>query len=112
MQASNGYISAKTRYLKHIVLSEGAKAQKLDKRIFEYAMQLNNAKASECIMIDDSYEADIVGARNAGIDQVWYNPKKGIFKTFQLNGYNRFIFESHSHIIDIKKAYSLLSRLF
>jgi putative hydrolase of the HAD superfamily len=37
-------------------------------------MQLNNATASECLMIGDSYEADIVGARNAGIDQVFYNP--------------------------------------
>ena len=39
-------------------------------------MQLNNATASECLMIGDSYEADIVGARNAGIDQVWFNPHR------------------------------------
>ena len=89
MQASNGYISAKTRYLKHIVLSETAKALKPDKRIFEYAMQLNNAKASECIMIGDSYDADIVGTRNAGIDQVYYNPHaKVILKdtTYTIDG--------------------------
>jgi putative hydrolase of the HAD superfamily len=60
-------------YFEHIVLSEAAGALKPDKRIFEYAMQLNNCHSSkECIMIGDSYEADIVGAQNAGIDQVYY----------------------------------------
>ena len=62
------------QYFAHVVLSEAAYALKPDKRIFEYALQLNNAMASETIMIGDSYESDIVGARNAGIDQVYYNP--------------------------------------
>jgi putative hydrolase of the HAD superfamily len=26
-------------------------------------------------MIGDSYEADMVGAQNAGIDQIYFNPK-------------------------------------
>jgi len=82
---SNGFIEVQYKklrssnlehYFTHIVLSEGAKALKPDKRIYEYAMQLNNATASECLMIGDSYEADIVGARNAGIDQVWFNPHR------------------------------------
>lgn len=62
-------------YFSHIVLSEEAKALKPDKRIFEYALKLNNATAGETIMIGDSYEADIIGAQNAGIDQVYFNPK-------------------------------------
>jgi len=57
-----------------VVLSEAAYALKPDKRIFEYALQLNNAMASETIMIGDSYESDIVGAQNAGIDQIYYHP--------------------------------------
>jgi putative hydrolase of the HAD superfamily len=60
-------------YFSHMVLSEAAGALKPDKRIFEYAMQLNGCNnPKECIMIGDSYEADIVGAQNAGIDQVYY----------------------------------------
>lgn len=79
---SNGFIEVQYRKLKscqleqyfsHVVLSEGAKALKPDKRIFEYAMELNKATAPECIMIGDSYEADIIGAQNAGIDQVYFN---------------------------------------
>jgi len=56
------------------VLSEAAEALKPDKRIFNYALQLNGALASQTIMIGDSYEADIRGAKNAGIDQIYFNP--------------------------------------
>jgi len=81
---SNGFIEVQYKklrsanlehYFTHVVLSEAAKALKPDKRIFEYALQLNNATAAETIMIGDSYEVDICGARNAGIDQVYLSPK-------------------------------------
>jgi putative hydrolase of the HAD superfamily len=77
---SNGFVEVQYKklrssniehYFSHIVLSEAAGALKPDKRIFEYALELNNAIASETVMIGDSYTADIVGARNAGIDQVF-----------------------------------------
>ncbi len=59
-------------FFMHIVLSEAAGALKPDKKIFEYALQLNNAIASDTIMIGDSYVADIEGANNAGIDQIYF----------------------------------------
>ncbi len=59
-------------YFSHIVLSESAQALKPDKQIFDYALKLNNALSSEAIMIGDSYEADIKGAQNAMIDQVYF----------------------------------------
>jgi len=77
---SNGFVEVQYKklrstnlehYFVHTVLSEAAGALKPDKRIFEYALRLNAAKATETIMIGDSYEADITGARNAGIDQVF-----------------------------------------
>ncbi len=78
---SNGFVEVQYKklhsskleqYFAHVVLSESAGALKPDKRIFEYALELNNAKASETIMIGDSYEADIAGAQNAGIDQIYF----------------------------------------
>ncbi len=78
---SNGFVEVQYRkmhssgiehYFNHIVLSEAAGALKPDKRIFEYALELNGAKPSEAIMIGDSYAADIVGAINTGIDSVYY----------------------------------------
>jgi len=80
---SNGFVEVQYKklqssgiapYFAHIVLSEAAKALKPDKRIFEYAMQLNGVTAPECIMIGDSYEADIRGAQNARIDQIYFQP--------------------------------------
>lgn len=79
---SNGFIEVQYKklhnsqlehYFAHVVLSEAARALKPHKRIFEYALQLNNAKAAETIMIGDSFEADIKGAQNAGIDQIYLN---------------------------------------
>jgi len=81
---SNGFVEVQYKklrsanlehYFTHVVLSEAAKALKPDKRIFEYALQLNNAIAAETIMIGDSYEADIRGAQNAGIDQIYFNTR-------------------------------------
>ena len=87
---SNGFVEVQYKKLKschiehyfsHVVLSEAAQALKPDKRIFEYALQLNSAAASETIMIGDSYEADIKGAQNAGIDQIYFNPRLDISNT-------------------------------
>lgn len=78
---SNGFTETQYRklrsshiehYFTHIVLSESAKALKPDKQIFDYALSLNNAMATEAIMIGDSYAADIKGAMNAGIDQIYF----------------------------------------
>jgi putative hydrolase of the HAD superfamily len=83
---SNGFVEVQYKklhschieqYFANVVLSEAAKALKPDKRIFEYALRLNRAKATEAIMIGDSYEADIAGAQNAGIDQIYFNPRSG-----------------------------------
>ncbi|MDD4993639.1 MAG: YjjG family noncanonical pyrimidine nucleotidase [Paludibacter sp.] len=96
---SNGFVEVQYRklratnlehYFSHVVLSEAAGALKPDKRIFEYALSLNNATAAETIMIGDSYEADIIGAQNAGIDQIFldlgHSKDKEIKTTFQING--------------------------
>jgi len=81
---SNGFVDVQYKkmrssnlehYFDHVVLSEAAKALKPNKRIFEYALQLNNADAPEAIMIGDSFEADIRGAQNAQIDQIFLNLK-------------------------------------
>jgi putative hydrolase of the HAD superfamily len=80
---SNGFVEVQYKklratnledYFEHIVLSESAKALKPDKKIFEYALELNRINASEAIMIGDSFDADIQGAKNAGIDQIYYYP--------------------------------------
>jgi YjjG family noncanonical pyrimidine nucleotidase len=64
-----------SKYFRKIFISEEIGAQKPKKEIFEHAIKSMNATKSSSLMIGDSWEADIVGAMNFGIDQVYYNPK-------------------------------------
>ena len=55
----------------HVVLSEEVGCQKPNPHIFEEALRMNGLKAEEVVMIGDSWNSDIQGAINAGIDQIW-----------------------------------------
>ena len=60
-------------YFKEVITSECSNSIKPNKEIFEYAFQKTNADPSTSIMIGDTVEVDILGAMNAGIDQVLVN---------------------------------------
>jgi putative hydrolase of the HAD superfamily len=62
-------------FFEHIIISEEVGTQKPDKQIFEIAMQRANTTPDACIMIGDNFNTDIAGAKNAGIDQIYFNPK-------------------------------------
>lgn len=63
-------------YIDAIVLSEEVGINKPDARIFAHALELCNASPERSVMIGDSWGADIVGASNAGIPSIWYNPHR------------------------------------
>jgi putative hydrolase of the HAD superfamily len=56
-----------------VITSEGSNSLKPKKEIFDYALQKAKALPHHSIMIGDSIEVDIIGAMNAGIDQVYMN---------------------------------------
>lgn len=56
--------------------SESAGAKKPDSRIFEFALKNANAKVETSLMIGDTYEADIIGARNMGMHTILFNYHK------------------------------------
>ena len=60
-------------FFKEVITSEGSGSLKPNKEIFEFALLKCSAKADASIMIGDSIEVDILGAMNAGIDQVFVN---------------------------------------
>jgi putative hydrolase of the HAD superfamily len=60
-------------YFKHVINSERCGFLKPDRRIFEYTLSAIQATQQECMMIGDDLEADILGARNAGIDHIYLN---------------------------------------
>lgn len=68
--------SGLTSFFDKIILSEDAEANKPSKDIFDYALSITNANREDVLMIGDSWEADIVGAHQSNIHQVWYNPHR------------------------------------
>lgn len=63
-------------HFRDVITSERAGYKKPDKRMFDYAIQLSGAACSEVLMVGDSLEMDVGGARSCGIDQVYFNPAK------------------------------------
>ena len=64
-----------SKYIAKIFTSDRIGFAKPDKRMYEYAVTSINARKADCLMIGDDIKNDIVGAQNANIDQVFYNPE-------------------------------------
>ena len=63
------------RYIKDYFISETAGAAKPDKQYFDYVLaRIPGASPENCIVIGDSLSSDMLGAKNAGMDSIWYNP--------------------------------------
>ncbi len=58
-------------YFEKVILSEDAHANKPSKEIFDFALKNTNSRRKETMMIGDSWDADIVGAKNSRIDQIF-----------------------------------------
>jgi putative hydrolase of the HAD superfamily len=65
------------KYFKEVITSEGSNSLKPHREIFEYAFRKTGAAPEESIMIGDTVDVDILGAINAGIDQVHVNHLSG-----------------------------------
>jgi putative hydrolase of the HAD superfamily len=61
------------KFFKEVITSEGSNSLKPNKEIFDYAFEKTGARPQESIMLGDNIEVDILGAMNAGIDQVFIN---------------------------------------
>ncbi|MBS1948370.1 MAG: YjjG family noncanonical pyrimidine nucleotidase [Bacteroidetes bacterium] len=61
------------KYFMEVVTSESSNSLKPHKEIFDFALARTGALKDESIMIGDSIDVDIIGALNAGIDQVYVN---------------------------------------
>jgi putative hydrolase of the HAD superfamily len=67
-------------YFKSVVTSDSAGYKKPMASIFKYAIDKANAYMHESIMIGDNLQTDILGARNFGMDQIFFNPGKRTYK--------------------------------
>jgi putative hydrolase of the HAD superfamily len=59
-----------------IVLSEEIGIRKPDPRIFRHAAGLLGVPPEKCLYIGDSFCADVIGARSAGMQACWYRQGK------------------------------------
>lgn len=65
-----------TPFFDQIFISEDVGYDKPDQRFFAPIFQAYPALTrANSLMIGDSLRSDILGARNAGLDNVWYNPR-------------------------------------
>ena len=75
-------------YFDAVITSEKSNSMKPHKGIFDYALDVTGSKSHECIMIGDALAIDVLGAYNAGWDQVFFNPNKETHNehpTFEIN---------------------------
>lgn len=75
VQATKMEKSGLSQYFLHVITSEGARAKKPHGKIFDYAMKQTGANVASSIMIGDNLSTDIKGARDYGLDQIFYNPE-------------------------------------
>jgi putative hydrolase of the HAD superfamily len=63
--------SGLTSFFVHNINSEDVGVRKPNPKIFQYAFELAGTSAEESLMIGDDWDADILGARGVGMDQVF-----------------------------------------
>lgn len=62
-----------TRYVDALIVSGDVGISKPEPGIFRIALERLGVSASEAVMLGDSWPADVVGARRAGIRAIWFN---------------------------------------
>ena len=81
-------------FFKNVITSEKAGVKKPDQRIFQFALDKSNALKEESIMIGDDLFADILGAKNFGMQQVYFNPEKNEHDeviTYEITSLNQLV---------------------
>lgn len=82
---TNGFVEAQTvkllnsgihSYFEAVITSEEVGFPKPDPRIFQHILSIAKVSPKQCIMVGDDWQADICGAKNAGMAQVFFNPYK------------------------------------
>jgi HAD superfamily hydrolase (TIGR01509 family) len=63
------------RLVDFLVTSEEAGVSKPDPAIYRIALRRARARPDEAVMVGDSWENDVLGARSADIAAAWYRPR-------------------------------------
>ena len=66
------------KYIDYVFISEDMGVTKPDSAFFDICFEKIAEPKSSCIMIGDSLSSDMLGAKNASIDSVWFMPSGNI----------------------------------
>ena len=66
------------RYIDELFISEDMGITKPDAAFFDLCLNRIREPRSSCIMIGDSLSSDMLGAKNASLDSVWFMPSGNI----------------------------------
>lgn len=72
-QHSKLHYSGLTPYFGEMITSEASGSLKPKKEIFDFAFQKTGADSASSLMIGDTIEVDLLGAKNVGMDQLHVN---------------------------------------
>lgn len=68
------------QYFDVVATSEEVGVKKPNPKIFEFSLEQANAKAGQSIMIGDDLLVDVLGAEEAGMQGIYFNPNKNEHK--------------------------------
>ncbi|MDX2302366.1 MAG: YjjG family noncanonical pyrimidine nucleotidase [Microscillaceae bacterium] len=76
VQAIKLEFSGLRAYFDLVITPEAVGFKKPHRQIFDFTIENIKAERSACLMIGDSLDTDIQGAKNAELDHVFFNPQK------------------------------------
>jgi YjjG family noncanonical pyrimidine nucleotidase len=63
-------------YFREVITAQRAEASKPAPAIYTYALRAASCTGTDCVMIGDNWENDVLGAQRAGLAAIWYNPER------------------------------------
>lgn len=61
-------------FFQTVTTSEKAASKKPNPEYFYFALDLAHANRSESLIVGDGLRTDVVGAKNSGLEVIWFNP--------------------------------------
>ena len=93
------------RYIDGLFISEDMWVTKPDAAFFDLCLDRIGEPKSSCIMIGDSLSSDMLGAKNASLDSVWFMPSGNIEEAMAAYDINYYA-SSFDELFEILKKWS------
>ena len=93
------------RYIDGLFISEDMGVAKPDAAFFDFCLERIGDPKSSCIMIGDSLSSDMLGAKNASLDSVWFMPSGNVAEAVAAYGIT-FCASSFDELYEVLRKWS------